>query len=100
MFVTVKARRRRGRRLDVPEDLMRGDLHSNGSTMTLQPFDSNRPEEQRRLHGAEVVGISAGVGGLLIRGFEECEGRAVLQEWEVSPLQGVRGEDGLVRWDF
>lgn len=100
MFVTVKARRRGGRRLDVPEDVMRGDLRSDAGTMVLQPFDSNRPEEQRRLHGAEVVCIASGVGGLLIRGYEESGGRAVMQEWEVSPLQGVRGEDGLVRWDF
>lgn len=100
MFVTVKARRRDGRRLDVPEDLMRGDLRSDGSTMVLQPFHSNQPEHAMRLHGVEVVGIAPGVGGLLIRGFEESGSRAVLQEWEVSPLQGVRGEDGLVRWDW
>ena len=100
MFVTVKIRRRGGKRLDLPEDLMRGDLHSDGSTMVLQPFGSNRPEDGRRLYGSVVVMLAAGVGGLLIRGYEESGGRAVLQEWEVTPLQGVRGEDGLVRWDW
>lgn len=37
---------------------------------------------------------------MLIRGLEECAGRAVLQEWEVVPLERVVGEDGLQRWDF
>lgn len=52
------------------------------------------------LHDARVVAVQAGVGGMLIRGFEEYRGCAVLQEWEVTPLDQVIGNDGLKRWNW
>jgi hypothetical protein len=47
-----------------------------------------------------VVAVQPGVGGMLIRGFEEYRGGAVLQEWEVTPLDQVLGDDGLKHWNW
>jgi hypothetical protein len=37
---------------------------------------------------------------MLIRGFEEYRGGAVLQELEITPLDQVLGDDGLKHWNW
>ncbi|MDY0046075.1 MAG: hypothetical protein RBS10_01525 [Thauera propionica] len=104
MFVRIRRLRQGGRRIpdhqaDLPEHEAVGDLRSAARSFELhQPLSNTGPRYV--LHDARVVAVQAGVGGMLIRGFEEYRGCAVLQEWEVTPLDQVIGNDGLKRWNW
>ncbi len=104
MFVRIRRLRYAGRRIpdheaDRPEHQTTGDLHSFGGRFELHPPLANAGPRDV-LHDARVIGIGPGVGGMLVRGFEEHRGAAVLQEWEVTPLETVVGADGLRRWNW
>ena len=104
MFVRIRRLRQGGRRIPDhetgrPEHQAVGDLQSTGRKFELhQPLANTGPGYV--LHDARVVAVQPGVGGMLIRGFEEYRGGAVLQEWEVTPLDQVVGEDGLKHWNW
>jgi len=104
MFVHIRRLRQGGRRIpdheaNRPEHQAVGDLQS-----TARKFELHQPLANtvagHVLHDARVVSVLPGVGGMLIRGFEEYCGGAVLQEWEVTPLEQVIGEDGLKHWNW
>lgn len=83
MFVRIRWLRRAGRRIPDheaahPEHEAVGDLQ----------FD------------ARVVTIRTGVGGFLAQRYERHGETAVLQEWEVTPLEKIVGQDGLARWNW
>lgn len=102
--VTICRLRQGGRRIpdheaSRPEHQAVGDLQSMGRKFVLhQPLANAGP--RYLLHDARVVAVQPGVGGMLIRGFEEYRGGAVLQEWEVTPLDQVLGDDGLKHWNW
>ena len=103
MFVRIRRLRRGGRRIaepeaSQPEHQAIGDLRTIGSRYELHPQLANSGPLQV-LHDGRVVQVCAGVGGMLVRGFEEYRGTAVLQEWEVAPLETIIGADGLHRWN-
>lgn len=104
MFVRIRRLRQGGRRIpdheaDQPEHQAAGDLHSTARTFELhQPLSNTGPRHV--LHDARLISVQPGVGGMLIRGFEEHRGAAVLQEWEVTPLEQHTGEDGLKHWNW
>lgn len=104
MFVRIRRLRQGGRRIPDheagrPKHQAVGDLQSTGRKFELhQPLANTGPGYV--LYDARVVAVEAGVGGMLIRGFEEHRGGAVLQEWEVMPLDQVIGEDGLKHWNW
>jgi hypothetical protein len=101
MFVRIRRLRYGGRRIpahdaDRPEHEALGDLHSVAGWFDLYPPLANSgPREV--LHDARVTGIRPGVGGVLIRGFEEYRGASVLQKWEVTPLENLIGANGRRR---
>ena len=104
MFVRVRRLRRAGRRIPgeqahAPEHQVIGDLESVGGRFVLRRHLSNE-DATDVLFDARVVAILSGVGGMLLRGFEEYKGAAVLQEWEVAPLEQIIGPDGLKRWNW
>ena len=104
MFVRIRRLRRAGRRIPDHEtrradDDVIGDLQSIGGRYELHtPLSNKGPVAV--LYDAHLVGVEAGTGGMRIRGFEEHNGAAVLQEWAVQPLECVVGEDGHRRWNF
>lgn len=104
MFVRIRRLRQGGRRIpdheaNQPVHQAVGDLHSTGHKFELhQPLANTGPGYV--LYDARVVVVQPGVGGMLIRGFEEYRGGAVLQEWEVTPLEQVSGEGGLKHWKW
>jgi len=104
MFVRIRRLRKGGRRIpdleaNRPEHEVVGDLQSTGRKFELhQPLANTGTGYV--LHDARVVVVLPGVGGMVIRGFEEHCGAAVLQEWEVTPLDHVVGEDGLKHWNW
>lgn len=104
MFVRIRRLRQGGRRIpdheaDRPEHQAVGDLQSMGRQFELHQQLANTGPGYV-LHDARVVAVQPGVGGMLIRGFEEYRGGAVLQEWEVTPLDQVIGKDGLKHWNW
>lgn len=104
MFVRIRRLRKGGRRLaepeaSGPEHQGVGDLRSIGGRFELHPQLANSGP-LHVLHDGRIVRVSAGVGGMLVRGFEEYRGAAVLQEWEVTPLETIVGPDGLHRWNL
>ena len=104
MFVRIRRLRLGGRRIlepeaSRPEHQAVGDLRSIGTRFELHPQLANSGPLQV-LHDGRIVQVTAGVGGMLVRGFEEYRGAAVLQEWEVTPLETIVGEDGLQRWNL
>ncbi len=104
MFVRIRRLRHAGRRIpdheaDRPEHQTTGDLHSVAGRLELhQQLSHTGPRNV--MHDARMIGIRPGVGGMLVRGFEEHRGAAVLQEWEVTPLETVIGADGRRRWNW
>jgi hypothetical protein len=104
MFVRIRRLRRAGRRIPeheaaLPENLAVGDLRSTGNRFELHsPLTNVTPSDV--LFDARVIGVHAGVGGMLVRGFEERHEAAVLQEWEVTPLEHIVDQDGLSRWNW
>ena len=104
MFVRICRLRQGGRRIPDheagrPEHQAVGDLQSTGRKFELhQPLVNAGPGYS--LHDARVVAVQPGAGGMLIRGYEEYGGGAVLQEWEVTPLDQVLGDDGLKHWNW
>lgn len=104
MFVHIRRLRHAGRRIpdheaDRPEHQTTGDLHSVAGRFELHPPLANAGPGDV-LHDARVIGIRHGVGGMLIRGFEQHRGAAVLQEWVVTPLETMIGADGRRRWNW
>ena len=85
MFVRIRRLRRAGRRLPEHEprragDELVGDLQSIGGRFELHaPLANKGPIAV--LYDAHLVGVEAGTGGMRIRGYEEHNGAAVLQEW-------------------
>lgn len=104
MFVRITRLRRDGHKIPDheagrPEDTTAGDLRSIAGRFELhQPLSSRDAVEV--LYDARVLAIRHGVGGMLIRGFEESRGRAVLQEWDATPLDQVLGPNGLLSWNW
>ncbi|THF55896.1 hypothetical protein [Pseudothauera rhizosphaerae] len=105
MFVRVKCLRRGGRRIpdheaDHQDNHFCGDLQTRARAFEVHPpLSSHGP--LRVLYDASVVVILSGAsGGMLIRGYEECRGAAVLQEWEVRPLAAAISQDGIARWEW
>lgn len=81
MFVRVRRLRRAGRRIPgeqarAPERQVVGDLESSGGKFVLRRHLSNDGATDV-LFDARVVAILAGVGGMLLRGYEEYRGAAV-----------------------
>lgn len=104
MFVRIRCLRQGGRRIpdheaNRPEHQAVGDLLSTGRKFELHQALANTGPGFI-LHDARVVAVQPGVGGMLIRGFEEYHGGAVLQEWEVTPLDQIVDEEGLKRWNW
>lgn len=102
MYVRVRRLRLGGRRIpdheaDRAEHQVVGDLRSIGKTFELHAHLSNTGALQT-LHDARVVAIHPGTGGMFVRGYEEHRGAAVLQEWEVVPLERVIGPNGIQLW--
>lgn len=104
MFVRIRRLRHAGRRIpaheaDRPEHQTIGDLQSVAGRLELhQQLAHTGPRDV--LHDVRMIGIRPGVGGMLVRGFEEHRGAAVLQEWEITPLETVIGADGQRRWNW
>lgn len=104
MFVRIRRLRRAGRRIPDheagnPEHCVEGDLQTSGGRFILTRHLSHT-EPTDVLYDARVIAIQNGVGGMLVRGFEQAGDRAVLQEWEVRPLEQIIGPDGLQRWNW
>lgn len=104
MFVRIHRLRSAGRPIPEPEasrpeHVSVGDLQSVGTRFELRPQLTNVVPSDV-LFEARVVSVQPGVGGMLIRGYEEYRGGAVLQEWAVTPLETVLGPDGRCRWNF
>ena len=104
MFVRIRRLRRAGRRIPDHEprradDELVGDLQSIGGRVELHASLSNKKPVEV-LYDAHMIGFEAGTGGMRIRGHEEHNGAAMLQEWAVQPLECVVGEDGRRRWNF
>ena len=104
MFVRIRSLRRAGRRIPDheaahPEHEAVGDLQSMGARFELHSPLQNTGATHV-LFDARVVTIRAGVGGFLARGYERHGETAVLQEWEVTPLEKIVGQDGLARWNW
>ena len=104
MFVRIRRLRHAGRRIpeheaDRPEHEAVGDLRSSAGRFELhRQLENTGPADV--LYDAHVVVVHPGVGGMLLRGYEEHRGSGVLQEWEVTPLEHVIGPDGLNRWNW
>lgn len=104
MFVRIRRLRFAGQRIPDheqgrPEHRAIGDLQSSGLRFELHSPLAN-VETRDVLHDARVVCILPGVGGMRVRGFERHRDAAVLQEWEVEPLEKLIGADGLLRWNW
>lgn len=104
MFVRIRCLRRGGRPIpaheaDRPDHELTGDLRSSRHKLELHAPLQN-VDALATLYEFRVVCFSAGSGGFLVRGIEQHNGCAVLQEWIVTPLECVVGEDGLCRWNF
>lgn len=101
MFVRIRRLRQGGRRIPDHEAHLEkheavGDLQSAARKFELhQPLANTGPGYV--LHDARVICVLPGVGGMIIRGFEECRGAAVLQEWEVTPVESITAGVGAKR---
>lgn len=101
-MVRIHRQRYGGRRLSPTErqhnaEGLIGDLQSVGMRIELhEPLTQTAPIAV--LFDARLVVIQNGVGGMLMRGFEEHKGVAVMQEWEILPLEITLDANGVRRW--
>ena len=103
MYVRIRRLRLGGRRIPhheaySPDHTMIADLQANGGRFELHPPHSTHGP-LHVLYDAHVHAVLGGGGGMLIRGYEEHRGAAVLQEWEVTPVGYFVDEKGIKRWD-
>lgn len=91
MYTRIEVLRRGGRKITYdeqsrPEPEMVGCLEIAGGRCVLWRTSSRVWPPVATLHGAQVLSVIA--GELLVRGYEEWNGRGVMQEWRCRFMSG------------